>query len=334
MFIIDFFSNKDCEGSAKLISDYFGLNYEMVMDELFQYYRKDYNLINFIEKFNINLEHVYQNETYITCRHATTTYDGLNYLRKYGLVNLKIMLERKTPLSRFLKENAISIDVDKKVLECNGIHHKILSREEKCKNCLFKEYHCKSFLNQNLPDYKSCEYRDKLNFLYLKLYYDKCEIEAFIDGTISDIYDYDSIRYSPEILNTIENITFYYDKTKGNLQDKWRHIPNNKYYILEFKVSINDFEFISSKKMYESYLDIHDIANKFEYDEYDFDEDNISSQFYKNLFILNSLVNNFVWGNGERYAQILPTAIIEGNSVKIIREHDVNYKEKKRNNYF
>lgn len=323
MFIIDFFKYNDCEGSTKLISDYFGINHNMIFEELSPYLKKEYNLANFIEKFNLNLEHAYQRETYITCRHATTIYDGLNYLRKYGLVNLKIMLEEETPLSKFLKENAISIDVDRKILVYNGEEHKILSREERCENCIFEEYQCTSFLDSNLPDYKSCEYREELNVLHSKLYDDKCEIEAFIDGKISDIYDYESVRYSPEILITIENIIWYYDKTKSDLKNKWKNIDNNKYYILEFNVDINNFEYVSSKEKYGSYLDIYDIAEKFEYDEYDFEEGNISSQFYKNLFILKRLVDNFIWGNDVRYVQILPTTIIEGKSIKIIREHDV-----------
>lgn len=193
-FTLNFFNNRDCEGSAKIISEYFGINYDNVFNELCPYYQCDYELFNFIEKFNIDMKHKYYDKTYITCRHAMTVYDGLEYLKKNGLLNLKQMLERKTPLSLFLQKNNINIDIENKVIFYKDASYQILHRDEKCTKCIFEEYQCESFFINNLPDYKSCDYRDKLSFLEGKLYYDKCETEVFIDGTLKDIYGYDSVR--------------------------------------------------------------------------------------------------------------------------------------------
>lgn len=274
------------------------------------------------------MKHRYYDKTNITCRHATTMFDGLDNLKKNGLLNLKQMLEKRTPLSLFLQKNNINIDIKKKLISYKDVSYSILHRNEKCSKCIFKEYQCKSFFNNNLPNYKNCDYRNKLSFLENKLYYDKCETEVFIDGTLKNIYRYDSVRYSPEILNTIENVTYFYDKKMGDLQNKWRNIPNNKYYILEFNSDISNFEYISTKSMYEGYWEISDVLERFGYDEIDFIDGNVSPVLYQNLFILKSLISNFTWGNSEKYAQLFPTAIIEGNSIRVIREHNVNDRAK------
>lgn len=320
-FNLKFFNNTDCECSAKLISDYFKIDYDNVFDELCLHYQSDYNVSNFIEKFNIDIK---QRKTYITCRHAMTAFDNLMYLRKKGLLNLKQMLERKTPLSEFLLNNNIKIDIKNKLIHYRDSYYSILHRDEQCTNCIFEKYQCKSFFNNNLPDYKNCDYREELSILEGKLYYDKCETEVFIDGTIKDIYSYNSVRYSPEILNTIENITYFYDNKIGDLQSKWRYIPNNRYYILEFDVDINNFELISTNAIYDGYGEIGDILERFGYDEYDFYSDNVSPIVYQNIFILTRLVDNFLWGNGEKFGQILSTTKINGESIRIIREHAVN----------
>ena len=39
------------------------------------------------------------------------------------------------------------------------------------------------------------DYRRALYPLHSKLYHDKCEIEVFLDAEISDIYEYDSVRF-------------------------------------------------------------------------------------------------------------------------------------------
>lgn len=274
------------------------------------------------------MKHKYYDKTYITCRHAMTVFDGLDYLKKNGLLNLKQMLERETPLYLFLLKNNINIDIEKKVIYYKDASYLILHRYEKCTECIFKEYQCESFFNNNLPDYKSCDYRDKLSFLEGKLYYDKCETEVFIDGTLKDIYGYDSVRYSPEILNTIENITYFYDKKMGDLQSKWRNIPNNRYYILEFDSEINNFELISTNGMYERYWEVGDVLECFGYDEDDFIKGNVSPVLYQNLFILKRLIKNFTWGNDEKYGQLFPTTIIEKNSIRVIREHNVDERAK------
>jgi hypothetical protein len=311
-----------------VLSEYFGIHYDEVFNELCPYYESDYELYNFIKKFNIDMKKRYYNKIYITCRHAITVFDELEYLKKNGLLNLKQMLQRESPLSLFLLKNHINIDIEKKILNYNNSSYRILHRDEKCNKCIFEEFQCKSFFNNKLPDYKSCDYRDKLSFLEGKLYYDKCETEVFIDGTLKDIYGYYSVRYSPEILSTIENITYFYDNKMGNLQNKWTNIPNNKYCILEFDSEISNFELISTNGMYERYWEIGDVLESFGYNEVDFIDGNVSPILYQNLFILKRLINNFTWGNGEKYGQLFPTTIIEGNSIRVIRKHNINDRAK------
>ena len=323
MVVINFFNVRDSHSAGKLIADYFKLNSQEVIEELKPYKGEDYDLLQFIKKFKIDLERQYHKVTFITCRHATTTYDELKLLKDKGLLNLNKMLDEETPLSKFLFEHGITINVGGKTLMFNGIRYPLYKYDEVCGQCIFEAYECESIFT-NKPNYKDCDYRRALYLLHSKLYHDKCEIEVFLDAEISDIYEYDSVRYSPEILNTIEQILAFYDAKKYNLQDMWRDIPNNKYYILEFDIPIEAFDYATTKSTYERYWDIEEIADHFGYTEWDFEDNTISTQFYLNLFLIKNLVNKFIWGKAKKYGQILPETIITCDSIRVIREHHIN----------
>lgn len=329
MFKIDFFNVEDENGCEKLISEYFEINYYDVCEVLSDYYlnyNKSYSLNDLkeiIQKLGINLKYDYESETYLKCRHAMTAYDGLNLLREKGLLNLKDMIEQKTPLSNFLEENDIIIDINKKILKYRGVKYKILSTNEKCENCIFEKATC---ISRNIFTYKGCKYRDKLNFLHVKLYHDKCETEVFISGEISDIYKYTTVRHSPEILYTIDNIIYFYDNKKIDLVSKWADTTNSKYYILEFYVRYEDFEFLSNNIKYDGYYEIREIAEMFDYNSFDYEENNISPIFYKNLYIFSKLVDIYMGNNSKECKPILPNVLIKGEDIKVIREHDNNYK--------
>lgn len=317
MFILNFFKNSESRDYLKLVSEYFGINYQLILKEL-ENYNEDYYWLSFIEKFNIDLEFKYQEELYITCRHAMTTYDKLDFLSKYGLVNLKTMIEEESPLKRFLISNDILLNIHNKFVEYKGERYPILSDDQKCETCIFNEYRCKSVIYKS-PDYKCCDYRECLSRLYRKLYTDKCETEVFIAGDLSDIYEYGDLRTNPEILNNIERIIPYYNYEKNNLREKWKNMPYNKFYLLEFDVNINNFELILNGGLY-LYEDIKSFAEKFKYKQYDFEENQISSQFYKNFFIIKGIID--IYGGGIRKeAQLLSDTKIEKNNIRIIVEN-------------
>lgn len=84
--------------AAKELANYFELDLKSVVSKI----NKDYNLLDIIEDFKIDLRHTYHQETLLVCRHATTSNDNLESIRKKGLLNLKRILEEETPLSQFL----------------------------------------------------------------------------------------------------------------------------------------------------------------------------------------------------------------------------------------
>lgn len=323
-FVINFFKRSDIDYNVKQLSNYFGIDSFEVFKELMRYYKKKYDGIEFIKKFKIDLNKEYYKSIYMTCRHAMTTNDNLEYMKKNGLLNLKQMLDNKTPLGKFLLENKIEIDVDSKRIYFNNIGYDILDSNKKCNSCIFHSYKCIPLLSKK-PDLIHCDYRERLFLLHNKLYYDKCETEVFVDGSLEDIYKYSTVRKAPEILHTIDDVIQYYDSKIGGLTDRWSNRANSRYFILEFDVNIKSFERICTKNNYEDYYEIKDILNKFGYDQDDYNNDTISITFYKNLYILKKLISKVICGNSKEYAQILPETTINFKSIQIIRQHLIDY---------
>jgi hypothetical protein len=323
-FVLNFFKSSDKDYNVKLLSNYFGIDSFEVFKELMKYYKEKYDEIEFINKFRIDLNKEFYKSIYITCRHAMTTNDNLEYMKKNGLLNLKQMLDNNSPLGKFLLENKIEFDVDSKKIYFNNIGYDILDYNEKCNSCIFHSYKCISLLSKK-PDLIHCDYRKKLFLLHNKLYYDKCETEVFIDGSLEDIYKYRTIRKAPEILLTIDEVIKQYDNKIGCLTDKWSNRTNSKYFILEFDVDIKLVERICTKEYYEDYYEIKDFLNKFGYDQDDYENDTISITFYKNLYVLKKLISKVIWGNFKEYAQMLPDTIINFKNIQIIRQHMIDY---------
>ena len=63
MVVINFFNVRDSDSAGKLIADYFKLNSQEVIEELKPYKGENYDLLEFIKKFNIDLERQYHKVT-------------------------------------------------------------------------------------------------------------------------------------------------------------------------------------------------------------------------------------------------------------------------------
>ncbi len=324
-FTLNFFENQNRIQVASLLADYFQVDFDRVVGELFAYIRQDYDVLQFIKLFNLDLSKSYYDCLKITCRHATTIHDDFKLLKDRGLQNLQIMLEQSTPLSTFLLRNNIIISVADKTIEFNGITYPILHRSECCESCVFENPKCENLFRRGELDYKDCEYREALSFLENKLYYDKCEIEVFIDATIDDIYSYTSVRYAPEILMTIQKVINYYTKKPISLENRWRKLPNSIYCILEFEIDLFDLEYKCSKVMYESFNEIDGVLTYHGYTEYDYANDRVDKAFYKNLYVLRKLIDKFIWEySSDQYGQIVSSTKINWNDIRIIRQHGIN----------
>ena len=321
---LNFFKCNDKDDYSNLLADYFNLDKMEVRQALRIGEDIEIRSSDFIELFNIDLRHKCREEIFITCRHGMTSIDNLKYLKSKGLLNLNEMLKVGTPLSLFLKNYGIEVDVNNRILKVDEKIVPILHRNSQCSDCIFEKYECRSYFNNNNPDFKSCEYRKKMSFLELKLYYDKCETEVFIDGTNKDIEKYSIIGHAPEILYTIDNVIKYLWDKKGSLEYTWWKNKLNKFNVLEFDTSIEGFELINTKDQFESYEDIYDELENHNYDELDFEEDKVSKVFYQNLFILRYLLGRVYFGKGTKFGQLLPSVEIEPNNIIVEMSKVVN----------
>ena len=66
------------------------------------------------KEFKILLGNINTKKVFITAKHLTTLSDEGSALKKYGLLNLKDVLEKDTPLNQFLQVKNIKFNIDKK----------------------------------------------------------------------------------------------------------------------------------------------------------------------------------------------------------------------------
>lgn len=320
IFVINFFEMKNSMYAAKVLANYFELDLKSVINRI----DKDFNLLDVIEDFKIDLNRIYHKETVLTCRHATTTDDNLESVREKGLLNLKQMLEERTSLSDFLLSHGITVNVSDRQFIYKGQTHPIYSLR---KHNLEEEYNrCNSYhLYENNPVFKKESYHDAVYLLYLKLYNDDCETEVFLNGGFEKIYDYNSVRYSPEILNTIENIIKYFDNVPNYyLQHAWSNKENCKYYILEFDIPIESFAKSTLHSTFDPFWEISDIAELFNYTNWQYEDGLIDKRFFINLFILKNLITKMTEYSSHGFGQITSSTIIDGQKIRVVVEHDVN----------
>ncbi|WP_442637662.1 hypothetical protein [Rossellomorea marisflavi] len=324
MFLINLFEDKNYDEIAQLIADYFHLDFDRVENELGIYSGFEYDLFDFLERFDIDLEKSFQDDIKITCRHALATdNNGFAFLKEKGLLNLKVMLEVKTTLSSFLLEQGIKVNVEEKILEFDGKKYPILDNNTRCERCIYDKYECKDFISDE-PILRDCDYRKELGKLHIKLYSDKCQIEGFIDGSFEDIYAYDSVRESPEILKTINNVTEFYGQNENILKDKWSKRKNTNFYIIEFEVPLENLENVSVRRIHENDSNVLEIVEKYGYEYENIVEDDFSKEIKLNLFVIKTLMDLAYKERSKIFAQLKTSTVIKGESIRVIREHNVN----------
>ena len=316
-FYLNLFSCAGKVDVSKTLSDYFHIPADKIFEFLGSHYQENSAVREFIEYFQIDLNCSYYDDIFIACRHATTSFDNLQYVKKFGMLSLCELLSTKSPLSEFLRENLIRIDVESKMLYYNDEPHDILGLQEQCIKC----EKGRSICRDKYPVF-SCDYRNKLHTLYCKLYDHRGETEVFLNGSIQDIYDYRYVRCSPEILYTLDTIISFYG-AKKLLRHCWQNKDNNKYYILEFDVRIDDLVFIDRNIDHGNCYD-DEFFSAFSCSCNDYKNYHVKKAFQYNLFVVERLIQNFNYGTNEIYAPFKKDTRIDPWKIRIIREHDVN----------
>jgi hypothetical protein len=251
--------------------------------------------LDFIRDFNISINEFDTANAFITAKHITTFIDNGLSIKKYGLLNLKDVLELETPFKQFLEINGIAFD----------IHNKKIMLNENC----IELFRCN--------DIRPSKYNKAINKLHIKLYHDKCETEVFLYGEDSEIGNYPSISQYPEILQDIDNLLIALQQPL-NLANKWAQLQNGRYYILEFDIPITALEHVNEKP--DSYDECEEFFDLFGYTPFQFYSNLIPKRFYSNIFLIKNSIDVFFSRKGKSYGQIFPETVIPYNDLRILEQ--------------
>lgn len=191
----DFFNDGKDEW-LKAFCQYFRLDEDIVSRYFMQENPDNLTQYKLMSDLNIDLNVYQSSEVEIVCRHMTTTSES--YAASYentGILDLRTMLQTKTPLSEFIKRYGISVDVDQRIFLLDGKTYPITSVGEECNYC-FEER------TKPCDSYSKCKPRKSMDILGLKLYKYGATVEFFMHATLEQISRYSSIRRCPEILQT------------------------------------------------------------------------------------------------------------------------------------
>lgn len=145
------------------------------------------------------------------CVYLSPTIDEGKSIHEQGLLKLVELLEKPSPLSRFLKDRGIIIKPAEKSIEIYGVKRSIDQTD-----------------------------------IAIKLYSTNSEIEAFIAGDIATLDDYSCIGSSPEILREISRFV-YEDEHK--LIQEWESLKQSLLYV-SFDVAFDECAMIAGMARY------------------------------------------------------------------------------------
>lgn len=89
------------EKAKEFLSTFLNIASEKIDDYIF-YNAKDYDIDNFLETYNIDLQKIHIGNIQLIAQHVTTNDDKCGSLEKYGLLNLQQSLTMETTLKKYL----------------------------------------------------------------------------------------------------------------------------------------------------------------------------------------------------------------------------------------
>ena len=117
MITFDFFNDSSTELVEKFC-EYFQLDKETVEDYFIRVNPDTLTPETLVRKFDLKLNEYDSSQLQIVCRHMTTsTEDEIHSFVDKGILDLRTMLQENTPLSQFLLEHKIKVDVDEHKIE-------------------------------------------------------------------------------------------------------------------------------------------------------------------------------------------------------------------------
>ena len=313
MILFDFFNDTSDELLEKF-AHYFSIN---VNELRYFFITTNYDEITatlLVKTFNLDLKQFDSKSLSIMCRHMTTGNElTLNSFKNLGILNLKEMLQQHTPLSDFLSKRGISVDVENSIIKVNDIEYPIMRNNEICNYCYIgREDICLG--------YTKCKLFEKISKLAVKLYVYDATVEFFINASISQMKAYSTIDRYPEILETLENIRI---KAKTTLEPEqhlgWEWSDDKKEcFLLEFPVCISNMETFAPMCFDEGYREVKDCLEFSGYTYSDYNNLNISQNFFDNYYFINKFISIYFY-NSEEYGSLLPDMSVSPKGIKYYR---------------
>ena len=271
---------------------------------------------SFIEELKLNLCSFDSSNVNIVGRHVTTASDeDLVYFYKMGLLNLSQSLQETTPLSSFLKQHQINIDVD---------NHWFFHKDKKIAIERNKDMYHECFMGRDsICSWTfGCEAFEKLSVLEDKLYRLGATLEFFIAGTIEEMLEYSTVSRCPEILDTLDQLlnAIYnkYSHCQYPLCCDWINKQVNCY-IVEFESNLSNLETYNPINYLEAYSQIKGCFSWSGITYNDYYNRKVPQRVYDNKFLIESIISVYVYNANEQYGSLLPGLCIEPNKIKIYR---------------
>lgn len=270
---------------------------------------------SFINDLRIDLLAYDSSVVSIVGRHVTTSAENMQSFYRTGLLDLRASLQQDTPLSQFLTKHNIIIDVERKLFIYKGRRIPIEGR--KC-------FEHKCFMGREKPCSWSfgCEAFQQLGYLHNKLYKLGATLEFFVAGTLEEMLDYSTVSHCPEILNTIDQLIAKIKSPYGEctypLSYDWMS-QSTRCYVVEFKSQLSDMETFDPVDYLGYYHSIKGCFNwsRITYDDYY--ERRIPQRVYDNVYLINRIIDVYVYGSNEQYGSLLPGLSIPADNMKVYR---------------
>lgn len=227
---IDFTSSFDALTSFE---NWLEINGEDTLKYVFKH-REKYSLESFVEYFNIKDQDILKDVLLVASLHVTTNNDNCKSIKELGFLSLQEAIKAVTPLSDYLKEQGIVIDLQNKKVEYRGNTFDISKR----------------------TDYAMPGSREGDRNLVIGKLYNDYQINGFYCTPNALKYG-GGVRYRPEILASLAGML-----SNAAIEHDW--IKKSKCYVLKYFADLSDFTY------YTFNLDVRDISeyeeNKEEYE--------------------------------------------------------------------
>ncbi len=312
LILFDFFNETHNEW-LKSFCAYFRLSEEVVASYFDEVNPDKLTPGKLTQDLNVNLTDYDSNKLSIICRHMTTAsnIDKEGFLI-HGILNLKTMLQEKTPLSDFIKAYGITVDVENRKMYINQQPYPITSYGEPCEFC---------FKGRKTPceAYFKCDPRKDMEHLGRKLYKYGATVEFFTHATIDQMERYSSIRRCPEILQTLDKIVSSingFGTSAYKMSYDWMR-TKTKCYILEFPVQLSNMETYTPIDYDRAWYEISDCLEQSGYNYEDYYERLIPQNVLDNMVFLKWFISVYFY-DSEELGSLLPDKCVEPEEIRIL----------------